>query len=94
MLGPGASGDRQETCWDGGPGTTALSSVTIATTVVTMETLWRTALVCTVVMVASEVAGSHRNEFVKSQGEMRKSQTSNWTRYVFVVVNILEKTHR
>ncbi len=61
----------QKTCWDRGPGTTALNSVTIATTVVTMETLWRTGLVCTVIviMVATEVAGGHRREIAQSQGE-------------------------
>lgn len=50
---------------------TALNSVTIATTVVTMEMLWRTRLVCTVIVVvaAIEVAGGHEDEFARKQGE-------------------------
>lgn len=40
-----------------------------------METLRRTGLVCTVIviaMVAAEVAGGHRDEFAQSQGERRQ----------------------
>lgn len=40
-----------------------------------METLWRTGLVCTViiVMVATEVAGGHRDEFAQSQAAFLSS---------------------
>ncbi|XP_067370061.1 A disintegrin and metalloproteinase with thrombospondin motifs 10 isoform X2 [Channa argus] len=47
----------------------------MATTVVTMETLWRTGLVCTVIviMAATEVAGGHRAEFAQSQAAFLSS---------------------
>lgn len=40
-----------------------------------MEMLWRTGLVCTfiVVMVATQVAGGHKDEFAQSQGETTHS---------------------
>lgn len=39
-----------------------------------METLWRTGLVCTVivVMAATEVAGGHTDEFAQLQGELQQ----------------------
>ncbi|KAF3690702.1 A disintegrin and metalloproteinase with thrombospondin motifs 6 [Channa argus] len=42
---------------------------------VTMETLWRTGLVCTVIviMAATEVAGGHRAEFAQSQAAFLSS---------------------
>lgn len=37
-----------------------------------METLWRTGLVCTVIVIvfATEVEGGHKDEFAQSQGEL------------------------
>lgn len=39
-----------------------------------METLWRTGLVCTVIVIvfATEVEGGHKDEFAQSQGEWRQ----------------------
>lgn len=80
----------QETCWDRGLEATALNSVTIATTVVTMESLRRTGLVCTVIviMVVAEVAGGYRDEFAQSQGETVSYETCIYQKAKGVLLSI------
>ena len=90
VVGEGGRPRGQETCWDRGPGPTALHLVTIATPVVTMDTLWRT-VACTV-MVAVVIAGeseSHKAEkSARSQGEnepVTRSHYSNALQYHITV---------
>lgn len=53
----------------------------MAFTVVTMEALRRTALVCTVIVIAfaTEVVGGHKDEFGQSQGESHSHSHSYQT---------------